>query len=80
MFAVVTSRRKLYSSEGDRTLERDLDGGLLHAVLPIQRRVARGRGYAAEIPLDWDAEAEWRALREADRDVTLQGELRAYLW
>lgn len=58
MFAVVTSRRKLYSSEGDRTLERDLDGGLLHAVLPIQRRVARGRGYAAEIPLDWDAEAE----------------------
>lgn len=58
MFAIVTSRWKLYSPEGDWTLERDLDGGLLHAVLSIESRVTRRRCYAAEIPLDCDAEAD----------------------
>ena len=58
MFAIVTSRWKLYSPEGDGTLERDLDGGLLHAVLSIECCVTRRCGYAAEIPLDFDAEAD----------------------
>lgn len=58
MFAIVASRWKLYSPEGDWTLERDLDGGLLHAVLPVERGVTRRRCYAAEIPLDFDAEAD----------------------
>lgn len=51
VFAVVASGRQLYPSEGDRTFEGNLDGRLLHAVLAVQRRVARRCRYAAEVPL-----------------------------
>lgn len=41
MFAVVASCWKLYSPEGDWTFEGNLNGRLLHAVLSVERRIAR---------------------------------------
>lgn len=53
VLAVVASGRQLDSPEGDGTLERHLDGRLLHAVLAVEARVARRRRHAAEVPLDF---------------------------
>lgn len=58
MFAVMSSCWKLYSPEGDRTFEGYLNGCLLHAILSIERCIAWWCCYAAEVPLDCDAEEE----------------------
>lgn len=58
MFAVVASCWKLYSPEGDRTLERNLNRRLLHAILSVERRVARRRCHAAEVPLNFCVEEQ----------------------
>lgn len=58
MFAVVASGWKLYSPEGDWTLERNLNGRLLHAVLSVERRVPRRRRDAAEVPLNFETAGE----------------------
>lgn len=52
VLAVVTSCRQLYSSEGDRTFERNLDGRLFYAVLSVERGAARRCRYATEVPLN----------------------------
>lgn len=44
--------RELDPPEGDGTLERHFNGRLLNAVLPVERRVARRRRHAAEVPLN----------------------------
>ena len=56
MFAVVASGWKLYSPEGDGTFEGDLDGRLLHAVLSVERGVARRCSYATEVPFNFKGE------------------------
>lgn len=53
MLAIVASSRQLYAPECDGALQRHLDGGLLHAILPIESCVARGGSHTAEIPLDF---------------------------
>lgn len=40
MLAVMASSRQLDAPKRDGTLQRHLDGRLLHAVLPIEGRVA----------------------------------------
>ncbi len=61
VFAVMASCWKLYTPESDWTFEGNLNGRLLHAVLPVERRVARWCCYAAEVPLNFDAEGEKRS-------------------
>lgn len=55
MFAVMSSCWKLYSSEGDRTFERNLYSSLLHAILSIECGVTCRCCYATEIPLNLKA-------------------------
>lgn len=57
MFAVVPPGRELDPPEGDGTLERHFNGRLLHAVLPVERCVARRRRHAAEVPLNCNGRA-----------------------
>lgn len=78
--------RKLYSPEGDWTFEGNLNGCLLHAVLPVERRVARRRCYAAEVPLNFDADGEMNS--PVSNDSENDGDIRIencdcvflYLW
>ena len=56
VFAVVAPCGQLDASEGDGAFQRHLDGRLLHAVLPVERGVARRRRYAAEVTLNWNGQ------------------------
>lgn len=49
--AVVAPGRKLDAPESDRTLERDLDGRLFHAVLAVKAG-SSWDGTATEVPLN----------------------------
>ncbi len=52
MSAVVAPGRKLDASEGDRTLERHLDGRLFHTILAVKAGCSWD-GAATEVPLNY---------------------------
>ncbi len=52
MSAVVAPGRKLDASEGDRTLERHLDGRLFHTILAVKAG-SSWDGTATEVPLNY---------------------------
>ena len=79
VFTVVASGRQLDASEGDWTLERDFDGSLLHAVLPVQSGVPRRGHDTAEVPLDW-GEREGEGEREKKRGRERVGVRRNGIW